>query len=89
MISTLALVLMSEALTWRLPETVIRTVSGVSEVRRTRSFLRLSRMLMTSSCTPVMVEYSWRAPRMRTATAAAPSRLESSILRSELPIVCP
>ena len=46
-------------------------------------------MSVTSSVTPAMVSNSWRASSKRTWVMAAPGIDDSSVRRSELPIVWP
>src|SRR5207247_8161650 len=81
---------MSEALTAPGPLLVRRTsISGESPCSRQIRFLKLSRMSVTSSRTPVSVVNSCATPSILTEVTAAPSSDESSTRRSELPKVYP
>ncbi len=51
--------------------------------------LRFRSTSTTSSCTPSMVEYSWRTPAIFTSVAAYPGMEDSRIRRRALPSVCP
>jgi hypothetical protein len=80
---------MSPAVTGPLPFFFRVRVASSRPLMRIATPFRLSRMSMTSSCTPSMVEYSWSTPSISTSVMAAPAIEESMIRRRLLPRVCP
>src|SRR4051794_4854673 len=88
-ISTSLGTLISAAVTSAGPRTSRRMTTASSlKLVRTMSF-RLRMMSVMSSVTPGMVSNSWSASSKRTAVMAAPGIDESSVRRSELPMVWP
>ena len=62
-------------------------MTGSSETEVSTMSFRFRMMSVTSSVTPAMVSNSWRASSKRTVVMAAPGMDDSSVRRSELPIV--
>src|SRR4051794_27392858 len=81
--------LMSPAVISAGPRTSRGRTTSSSLVEVSTTSLMFSTMSVTSSAMPVIVSNSCRASSKRTAVIAAPGMLDSSVRRSELPMVWP
>ena len=80
---------MSAAVTFAGPRTSSRMTTGSSDVDCSTMSLRFKMTSVTSSVTPFTVPNSCSASSNRTVVIAAPGIDESSVRRSELPMVYP
>ena len=80
---------MSPAVMLAGPRTSRRSTTGSSDSDVSTMSLMFKMMSVASSVTPVMVSNSWRASSKRTVEIAAPGIDDSSVRRSEFPIVYP